>query len=432
MIGVVADDITGSNDIGIMFGKSGYQAHIYSYRGTEMPGMGFSERQPEVLILNTDSRLDTPGEAYSKVFAATQELERMGVSHFINKTCSVFRGNIGAEFDAMLDALGEEFALVVLGFPKNGRQTIEGMHYVHGKPLAESEFRHDPIHPMTNSNLVEILSAQTRRSVQSLSYEVLERGVAELRAEIERMKPLCNYLIFDVRDQHDLAIIAQAVYDYRVICGSSALAEELPHVLGGNTAVVEEVGFAHDDNASMGILCAAGSLTPQTKEQVKYFMELGKPAFCLESLLLLEANSRREEKDRLVRELVAALKRGEDALVYSTNQPQQVEETVSRGLEMGYSKTEVSRLVSKTIAEIVKEVVEITANNRLLIAGGETSAAVCEQLGINGMRVLQEIQPGLPSCISLTEKPYLMVLKSGSFGQNNFFALAIEHLKGNF
>src|SRR5690242_17646742 len=155
-MGVVADDITGSNDIGIMFAKHDYLTRVYSFR-EDTPSFVTSKNNlntPDILILDTNSRLDPPQLAYDKVFAATHELQQAGCRQFHNKTCSVFRGNIGVEFDAMLDALGLEFAVVVLGFPKNGRTTVDGIHYVHGKRLEDSEFRRDPIHPMLRSDLV--------------------------------------------------------------------------------------------------------------------------------------------------------------------------------------------------------------------------------------------------------------------------------------
>src|SRR5699024_7786562 len=113
-------------------------------------------------------RLDDGKTAYHKVFHATKDIQTAGALQFFNKTCSVFRGNIGAEFDAMLDALDEEFAVVVLGFPGNGRQTIDGIHYVHGEKLEESQFKSDPVHPMKESNLVDILQSQTKRKVGSI------------------------------------------------------------------------------------------------------------------------------------------------------------------------------------------------------------------------------------------------------------------------
>ena len=85
----------------------------------------------------------------------------------------------------------------------------------------------------------------------------------------------------------------------------------------------------------------------------------------------------------------------------------------------------------ESLAFVVDETLKRTKVNRLLLAGGETSASVCSRLGIEGLTVWKEIEPGLPSCISLDPPTRLLVLKSGSFGSKDFFAKAIEHLKEN-
>ncbi|MBW7457859.1 hypothetical protein K0U00_27850, partial [Paenibacillus sepulcri] len=98
--------------------------------------------------------------------------------------------------------------------------------------------------------------------------------------------------------------------------------------------------------------------------------------------------------------------------------------------DFGMSNTQVSRLVSGTIAEIADRVLRGTGQNRILAAGGDTSAAICSRLGISGMRIYREIEPGLPSSLSLSRKrPLMLVLKSGSFGGPDFFEKAIEHMK---
>jgi uncharacterized protein YgbK (DUF1537 family) len=87
-MGVVADDITGSNDIGIMFAKADYLTHVYSFKEDSVSTEDLNA--PDVLILDTNSRLDTPEVAYKKVFAATRQLQKAGCRQFHNKTCSVF------------------------------------------------------------------------------------------------------------------------------------------------------------------------------------------------------------------------------------------------------------------------------------------------------------------------------------------------------
>ncbi|MEK3889953.1 four-carbon acid sugar kinase family protein [Bacillus sp. FSL K6-3431] len=427
MIGVVADDITGSNDIGIMFAKSSYITDIFHYKEWDLLTNVAKEKR-DALILDTDSRFDQPDVAYEKVYKATMNLKKAGAKQFFNKTCSVFRGNIGAEFDAMLDALGEEFAVVVLGFPKNGRTTMEGIHSVNGKKLEDSEFRNDPMHPMIRSNLVEILQTQTKRKVGLINYKVIQEGPKAIILELEKLKGEFNYVIFDVKGQEDLRIIAQAVHDVTVFCGSSALAEELPSVWPqkkGEKLSLDLPAYSHDN----GLLCAAGSLMPQSASQIDYMREKGVIVIELDTLQLFELERRSYILEKLSHQIISYIQQGSDVVLHSSNDNEAVKRTKSLGLCKGFNQTEISRLVSGAIAEIVQMVVHRTGQNRLLVAGGDTSAAVCSKMGIHGMRVWKEIQPGLPSCVSYSDPPILLILKSGSFGQPNFFEQAFTHLK---
>jgi len=421
-MGVVADDVTGSNDIGIMFAKSGYLTHIYSFEDSSSFAVSQEDLSaPDIVILDTNSRLDPQDVAYKKVFAATRQLQQAGCQQFHNKTCSVFRGNVGAEFDAMLDALGLEFAVIVLGFPKNGRTTVNGIHYVHGKKLEDSEFRRDPIHPMKRSDLVGILQSQTKRKVALLTHDVVGRGVDTLRDEIQRMRTQCQYLILDVTDQSALATIARAVYDESVLCGSSGIAEELSAVWGPAQAHEQIQDLPPLSN--MGILVVAGSLMPQTTAQIVYLQQKGVPSFVLDTSRLFDPLARETEIARLTAAIANSLRIGNDVIFHSPNDVHAWENTNL------ISKTEASRLVSETLAAVTARVLGDTWQNRLVVAGGETSAAVCAHLGINGMRVWKEIQPGLPSCVSLNDPARMLVLKSGSFGKPDFFERALEHLR---
>lgn len=327
----------------------------------------------------------------------------------------------------MLDSLGLDFAVVILGFPKNGRTTVDGIHYVHGKKLEDSEFRHDPIHPMTRSDLVDILQSQTERKVAMVTHAVVEEGAQALRDKIQRMRAKCQYLIVDVTDQAALATIARAVHDERVLCGSSAIAEELPVIWG--PPHIREQGQDLPPATGAGILIVAGSLMPQTAAQIDYMERRGVPRFSLDVPRLFNATERKSEMDRLSTAIVVQLRAGNDVIFHSPNDSQALKAADQVGGGDSPSRAEVSRQVSEALAEVTALALAQTGQNRLVVAGGETSAAVCARLGIDGMRVWKEIQPGLPSCISLNDPPRMLVLKSGSFGKPDFFERALEHLR---
>jgi uncharacterized protein YgbK (DUF1537 family) len=63
---------------------------------------------------------------------------------------------------------------------------------------------------------------------------------------------------------------------------------------------------------------------------------------------------------------------------------------------------------------------------RFVVAGGETSGAVVEALGVRALAIGPEIAPGVPWTRAADGKPYALALKSGNFGGPDFFTRAFE------
>lgn len=419
---VIADDVTGANDIGIMYAKAGLTALVYSY------GEIKDYEKCDVLILDTDSRFDTKEKAYEKVSHALEQCPKEGVSQYINKQCSVFRGNIGAEFDAMLDTLQEDFAVVVLGFPNNGRTTIHSEHYVFGTALADSQFCCDPVHPMTKSNLVEILSEQTTRKVGAIHYEVYQQGKKAVERALAEAKEKYNYCIMDVRDNGDLEFLAEILQEEKVICGSSALSEYLAirYVKEHDIQLVKKERFTGEK-----VFCMAGSLTPQTLAQTSYMKEQGYPVFEVDTRKLFTEMERLEESihiESLVNEVYET--GGRFAMIHSMNRPDNVKKTKEIAEQYGIDNTQVSSLVSTVLAQISHTVIKKNQIENIIICGGDTSAALCGTLKVRGMKIVDEIEAGLPTCQSVDAPYYKMVLKSGSFGSEEFIEKAMAQCTG--
>jgi uncharacterized protein YgbK (DUF1537 family) len=170
---------------------------------------------------------------------------------------------------------------------------------------------------------------------------------------------------------------------------------------------------------------------PQTAAQIAAFKRGNVSFFELDAIRLFEESDREDEIAGIVTAMADSIRAGRDALVHSPNDPEAVARTKAEGARRMFDNKAVSRIVSGTVAEIVARVLDATGQNRLVIAGGDTSAAVCDRLGVEGMRIYREIQPGLPSCVALGDRPLLLVLKSGSFGKADFLAQAADHVRGD-
>lgn len=420
LIGVVADDTTGANDIGVMFSKSHGTVKVVNFEENSV-----LKNDANVVIVDTDSRLDSLELSYQKVFLATKMLEELGCTIYFNKTCSVFRGNIGREFDAMLDALKEEFAVISLAFPKNGRKTINGIHTVHGKLLEDSEFAIDPVHPMKQSNLVSILQAQTKRKVTNIDLSIVRQGADVLRNKIDEVRQTYNYCIVDSETQEDLGTVAKACKGIKVLAGSSAIAEEIPKYI--KLDPIENPKNNLDIKDSNGVLVVSGSLTPQTKRQTEYLINLGTTTIIVDSRTVFNKEEKEKEVARAYKEAVYFIKLGKDVLIMADSDKEVVRQTKEIGLNKNIDELTISKTVSAVLAEITERVVTETGLQRLVVAGGDTSGTVMRQLGITGNYVLEEIETGVPSGLAIGRN-LLIVLKSGSFGSPEFLKRAIDHL----
>lgn len=423
MIGVVADDTTGANDIGVMFAKHGYHTRVLALT----PELGPEALECDAVVIDTDSRLDKPEVAAEKVRRATRLLMEKGCTVYWKKTCSVFRGNVGVEFDAMLDTLGADFGVAVAAFPKNGRTTVHGTHSVRGVPLAESEFRRDPVHPTTESDLRRVLQNQTPHPVGHVDLDTVRGGVDAIKEALDGLRGRVRYALFDAETQADLATIAEATAGEKVQLGGSGLAEELPPFWPPATSGIAAKDLDLSDPC--GVFAVAGSLMPQTLAQVETASQAGLPCLELDTVALLTEAGARAEMERIVAAAVPLLRAGRDVVVHSAHRPEQVAATKAAGAELGIPEVEVSRAVSRTLAEITDSVLQATGLKKLVILGGDTTGTVIRRLGIQGNIVLDEIEPGLPSGLALGVPPLLLVLKSGSFGKPEFLLKAMAHLK---
>jgi uncharacterized protein YgbK (DUF1537 family) len=280
---------------------------------------------------------------------------------------------------------------------------------------------------MTESDMRLVLQRQTPHPVGHVDLETVRRGAGAIKEALDGLRGRVRYALLDAETQADLVTIAQATATEKVQLGSSGLAEELPPfwppVASG------AAGKDVDLFDPCGVFSVAGSLMPQTRAQVEAASRAGIPCLELDTVALLAEEGARAEIERILAAAIPLLRAGRDVVVHSAHRPEQVAATKAAGSELGLPEVEVSRAVSRTLAEITVSVLQATGLKKLVVMGGDTSGTVTRRLGIQGNIVLDEIEPGLPSGLALGVPPLLLVLKSGSFGKPEFLLKAMEHLK---
>ena len=109
-------------------------------------------------------------------------------------------------------------------------------------------------------------------------------------------------------------------------------------------------------------------------------------------------------------------------LIASSSTPDQV-----AALQKMHGRDETGHAIEQAMAAISERLVDAGVR-RLVIAGGETSGAVVDRLGIPGFLVGAEIAPGVPvlRVVGWQRGEAVLALKSGNFGGVDFFNDAIR------
>jgi uncharacterized protein YgbK (DUF1537 family) len=91
----------------------------------------------------------------------------------------------------------------------------------------------------------------------------------------------------------------------------------------------------------------------------------------------------------------------------------------------GEALARASALIERTMAEL-GALAERAGFDRIVVAGGETSGAVMLRLGYDAYYIGRSIAPGVPEMTPIDNNRLKIVLKSGNFGQEDFFERAVK------
>lgn len=415
-VGVVADDLTGASDTGVQFAKKGLRT-ILSTRLEEAPE---SLGRAEVIILDTESRADAPKTAYRKVRTATKTLKRAGVRLFYKKIDSTLRGNIGAELDAMLDELGNELVIVVPAFPKTGRITVGGYQLVNQVPLERTETARDPVSPVTDSHVVTLIGRQTKRGIGHIGLSTVLKGAEQIAKELEKLRSSGKQIVaIDATTQQDLKTIAEATAERtNLLCGPAGLAEELPEAW--KLLAVKR----------KPVLVVTGSASQVTLNQIAHAAKT-LPLTVVQLDLKRTLTRSAEETERIVCQVSSLIKRGFDVAVTSVDTAERVSEARRIAKEEGIDPNQVRTLISSTLGKITAETLEKTSPAGIVVTGGDTLMGVFKALGAQGVRVEDEVLPGIPvaTIVGGSAEGMRIVTKAGSFGSQEAIVEAVAFLK---
>jgi uncharacterized protein YgbK (DUF1537 family) len=420
LIGAIGDDVTGSTDLALMLSKHGMS--VVQTIGLPPPGSVVHDAQAAVVALK--SRTAPVEQAVADSLAACDWLLAQGAHQILFKYCSTFdsteKGNIGPVAEALLERLEAGITIYCPAFPENGRTVYNGHLFVGRDLLSDSSMRHHPLTPMTDSNLVRFLGKQVRErgTVGLLPCTIVERGPEAIRAELRRLAhQKCRHIIVDALTDHHLLMIGEACAGLKLVTGGSGVAMGLPANFRRDGLLADSSGPALLPKLEGGTVVLAGSCSAATRRQVAR-MAARFPTFCIEPQALA---SGRLGAEKIIRWAVERVHDG-PVLIYSTAEPEQV-----AAVQALLGREAASHLVEQVMGELAFRL-RLAGVRKFIVAGGETSGAVMAALKIGSLRIGPEISPGVPWTVCEDEPRLCLALKSGNFGDDDFFEKAIRML----
>lgn len=414
LLGAIADDFTGATDLCSMLVRGGMR----TVQLIGVPDADWPEPDADAVVVALKSRTAPVGEAIGDSLRALEWLRGHRARQIFFKYCSTFdstdQGNIGPVADALLKALGAGFALACPAFPANNRSVFQGHLFVGNTLLNESGMEHHPLTPMTDPNLIRVLSRQTDGTVGLVPYAVVEQGAQAIRNLMTALKEQGRrYAIVDAVSDAHLTAIGEAAETHALITGGSGVAMGLPENFrrAGLLQQRDSTSLPHVEGHAAVL---AGSCSRATLGQIGFARDQ-IPVLSLDPLgtpdpVALAEMARDWTKDKL----------GGTPLVIAASAPPDA----VAALQSKLGREAAGALVEHALARIAQNLVD-DGVRRLVVAGGETAGAVVSKLGVHSLRIGGEIDPGVPWTYAEGSGPNLLLsLKSGNFGARDFFLKA--------
>jgi 4-hydroxythreonine-4-phosphate dehydrogenase len=363
---------------------------------------------PEVLSFDANTRRLAPKRAAEKVADLVRRYASDDGVLLFKKIDSTLRGNIAIELAAALEThrslhrnAGRTVAVMAPAFPALGRTTMNGFQMVHGQPLHQREMWR--LHEMPGSSYIPEMLKNAGLECELLQLEIVRSAGHVLEDAMTMSSDEADVLVCDAETDADLQAIATAsmkLGQRAIWVGSAGLAHHLSHAAKLGTARTAAKGPL--PALSGPLLFVIGSLSRKSVEQV----------------LTLTSSSEMVRLSIPPEVLLA----GTESVRWQEYQGE-LNRTIEMNLDVVIGPRSELRLPMAERPYLSASLARMTASisgriGGLIASGGETARTVLENWGVTELRLMGELEKGVP--ISVTEnwtRQLSVITKAGDFGE---------------
>jgi len=402
---IIADDLSGAADCACAFVKAGLETLVVIDRDAQQDSDNGAN---QVISIDADTRRATGIEAariHLDIFKRYCSREQL----LYKKIDSTLRGNFIAELKAIIDRAG--LAIVAPAFPQAGRFTRKGHQFLKETPLEETDIWQGE--GITGSAHIPSMLESHGISAASISVEDIRGGEQRLHEMFEALASSgVQAIVCDAEVDDDLQAITQASISLsrpRFWVGSAGLASHLPVAAKMATKPFEVAPIAIKGS----ILTVVGSLSSASRTQADYLFSASQLERIDIRASVLREGQVHPDWPALRDRLALLLQKGRDTLVVIS-----AEEPVN--MAEGLRLCQTLALLVAPLAEHIGAVIS---------TGGETARAILSAMGSKGLRMIGEIESGVPISVATGIKPIPVITKAGAFGSRETLFRCYETLR---
>jgi len=408
---VIADNLTGANDSGVQFKKYGLNTRVILPGSPESLIENFGES--EVVVVSTETRRMPPGNAYSRVYELSKELQMLNFQHYYKKVDSTLRGRVAEEIEAAMDALTIPVAIIAPSYPLSGRLVRNGYLEI------VQDTDEGGAYPVCY--VPSILQGKTNAPVAILTLDDVHLGPKALAKSIKKLANSgIKKIVVDAVTDEDLHIVATSFSGLDIpylAVGSAGLASQLPvawNLVQGKSP------------ANRRVVVLVGTSNRVSGDQVKHLCQDSRSVLVpLDTAAIYNG-----EFDKVTADAVEAA----ISSLAQENTPIIVLDSLMTGWKDPVGITEringFSSAISDIFANITKSLISEAGANTLFIVGGGTATDVCRRLMVTAIEIERELEAGIPIG-ALIGGPYSglrIITKGGGIGTSETLSDVLRHI----
>jgi uncharacterized protein YgbK (DUF1537 family) len=378
-----------------------------------------------------------------------KKMNSYGTRLFLYKVCSTFdssptMGSIGKAIEIGMRIFSHKFVPILPAAPRLGRYTLFGHHFVH---LAGEVYRLDrhpsmsnhPSTPMREADLRRHLAEQTILPCGLITARELERGKERVDRRIQDLlRQSVSLILFDTLTNRHLNLACSVIWDHTEK-GKTLFAvgsQEWGYGLAQNW---KRLGLLHPApkaerlhrfQTDKRLLVVSGSCASMTGRQIEWAVNHGFKDVAVQPVKLLNEPARSSEKDRILQQAAAILEAGKSLIVHTALGPEdpRIPPTRRETEALGLSTQTITDVLGQALSVVTKSLLKTSRIRRLVLAGGDISGKIANELGIWALQVASPVGIAAPLCYAYSSDRRVMglqiAMKGGQIGDDAYFESA--------